>query len=383
MNRYGAVKTIISIILVTLILGMFAFLAYEIVVVDIFGISDPEDDFFTTLSKIENRIEREESKNNQNSETNNQSENIELVLDQDNLSASETIDTSYLHYYYDQLDETAKIIYKALEDNISELITGTYKIDFQTKFNELLHKENGESELKKAFQSAWNAFTYDHVEVFYIDVTKLVLTTQTTSIGKYATHTVSLSNGESESYLCDGFTYEKLQIETKKLENIRNQVVNALEGYTTYEKIKYVHDWLINNLTYDTTYQGENIHNIYGALVNANVVCEGYARTFKYILDGLEIPCVMISGTATNSAGKTELHAWNDIKIDNKWYAIDLTWDDPIITDGSELRDTSRYKFFLKGANTFYTNHTENGILSEGSIEFEFPKIEKNDYENK
>jgi len=384
MNRNGAIKTVISIILVTLLLGLFAFLIYEIVVVDIFGISDSNDDLIRPLGKVENRLESEESKtNDENSETNSQSEDLELELDQDELSNSETIDNEYLYYYYyDQLDENAKIIYIALEENIQNLMTGSYTIDFQTSFNKLLQNENGEEELKKAFQSAWNAFTYDHVEVFYIDVTKLVLTTQKTSIGNHSTHTVYLSNGENESYLLDGFTYEMLQTETKRLENIRNQIAKALDGYTTYEKIKYVHDWLINNLTYDTTYQEENIHNIYGALTNANVVCEGYARAYKYILDGLEIPCLLISGTATNSEGKTESHAWNDIKIDDKWYAIDLTWDDPIITEGSELSDNSRYKYFLKGSDTFYINHTENGVLSEKSIEFEFPKIEKNDYEN-
>ena len=30
------------------------------------------------------------------------------------------------------------------------------------------------------------------------------------------------------------------------------------------------------------------------------------------------------------------LHIWNAVLIDNKWYHIDLTWDDPVISDGTE-----------------------------------------------
>ena len=89
-----------------------------------------------------------------------------------------------------------------------------------------------------------------------------------------------------------------------------------------------VHDYLIDNIDYDTTLAKKNIYDIYGALVQKSCVCEGYAKAFKYLIDQMEIPCVMVIGQATNTNGQTENHAWNYVQIENNWYAIDCTWDD-------------------------------------------------------
>ena len=40
----------------------------------------------------------------------------------------------------------------------------------------------------------------------------------------------------------------------------------------------------------------------------------------------------------------SENHIWNAVYLDGKWYHLDLTWDDPVLTDGS---DTLEYTFFL------------------------------------
>ena len=57
-----------------------------------------------------------------------------------------------------------------------------------------------------------------------------------------------------------------------------------------------VHDYLVNNVEYDTSISQSNIYDIYGALVNNVAVCEGYARAFKYIMDEMNIPCVLVIG---------------------------------------------------------------------------------------
>ena len=68
----------------------------------------------------------------------------------------------------------------------------------------------------------------------------------------------------------------------------------------------HAHDWIINNLDYEQNITNNNVYNLYGALIEKSAVCEGYAETLKYILDEVDIPCVLVSGTATNSEGKTE-----------------------------------------------------------------------------
>ncbi len=161
----------------------------------------------------------------------------------------------------------------------------------------------------------------------------------------------------------------------KYIEDISNKIVSALSSYSDYKKVKYLHNWIIDNMEYDTSSEKEDTRNIYGALKNRVIVCEGYAKLFKYILDKMQIPCVIVSGEATNSVGKTELHAWNYVFIDNKWYAVDVTWDDPLLDGGGILTDENRYRYFLKGASEFLKDHTENGKFVENSIEFKFPTL--------
>lgn len=279
------------------------------------------------------------------------------------------------------MDEYGKIIYDELENNKENMKSGTYLIDFDTKFNDLLNSNDGEEKLSIAFQSAWNAFTYDNMDVFYIDVEKLILTTQTTTILNTSTHRVSLSRGDNASYLNNNFnTIEEIDNALNFLEGMREEINRQLEGYNEIEKIRQVHNWLIDNIEYDTNFESNEPYSIYGALKEGKAVCEGYARSFKYILDELGIPCVLVSGTGTNSNGQTESHAWNYVEIAGEWYAVDVTWDDPIILGNGYVSEDIRYRNFLKGSESFFTNHYEDGELSGNSMEFDYPELSEDDY---
>ena len=369
--------SIIKFILIVIIIGLLGFLVYKLVFEDVLGImEDYEDNPVISAISDFTEVFKEDSKED---ETN--VEVITPIIDQDEQRAPEII-TETTHYYYKQLDEAGKIIYEALENNKENMKSGTYKIDFKNKFNNLLNTDGGDKKLNESFQSAWNAFSYDHVDVFYIDVSKLILTTQTTSIASFSKHRVTLSNGNNENYFEEGIE-SSLDARSKSayILRVREQMISQLEGYTDIEKIKYLHDWIIDNFRYDSTYAGNDIHNIYGAFANQEVVCEGYARTFKYVLDGLGIENVLVSGTATNSQGNTESHAWNYVKIKGKWYGVDVTWDDPIITGGGHLTTKLRYQYFLKGSDNFFKNHEEDGYLSPNSMKFNFPTLDTVNYD--
>ena len=65
-------------------------------------------------------------------------------------------------------------------------------------------------------------------------------------------------------------------------------------------------------------------------------------------MDELQIPCVLVSGIAIDEDGKSERHAWNYVYIKNNWYAIDATWDDPIIIgDLTNYTQKKYYMYFL------------------------------------
>ena len=102
----------------------------------------------------------------------------------------------------------------------------TTKIIYDSIINQ---GEEGKTKLNNAFQSAWNAFTYDYVDIFYIDSSKLVLTTNTTTIGELSINEVVLSKAENASYLTEDVgTSEEVKNRVKYLEDIRTKIASQL-----------------------------------------------------------------------------------------------------------------------------------------------------------
>ena len=96
-------------------------------------------------------------------------------------------------------------------------------------------------------------------------------------------------------------------------------------------------------------------------------------------MDALDIPCILVCGNATNDNQTTESHEWNYVELDGKWYAVDCTWDDPIVRGNGRLSEEDKHKFFMKGAIEFDINHDAYGKLSSTGIEFLYTKL---NYEN-
>lgn len=283
-------------------------------------------------------------------------------------------------FYYNQLDDNAKTLYNGIYDNKTMLKTGQVHINFGTEFNALLNQSSGDILLNNAYQEAWNSFLMDNPDIFYIDVTKIYLLMKSTTKSNQTTYDVSITLGENINCFSKAFQSEaEVEEAISKVENMKKEIMNSLNG-STYEKIKYIHDWLVDNVEYDRTLSRPNTHNVYGTLIEKNVVCEGYAKTFKYLLDELDIPCILVVGDATNSEGKTESHAWNYLKLDNSWYGVDATWDDPIIIGNGRINDTIKYKYFLKSVDTFLVGHKATGKLIETGKGYTYPDLSKTDY---
>lgn len=282
-------------------------------------------------------------------------------------------------YFYNQLEEYSKIIYRAFESNKDNMKSGVYQIEFGNTFSELLSQSNGQKVLNAHYQSAIEAYIYDNPEIFYLNPNKMYLNIEKITRGSNVSYNAYINCGNQSSYLADGFS-SKQQIEQaiSNLSQIRNSVLQNKTG-NTYNDIKMVHDYIINNTEYDTTISMSNIYNIYGALINKQAVCEGYAKTFKYLMDGLGIPCTLVIGVASNSEGINENHAWNYVKLDGTWYAVDTTWDDPISTSGW-VSESAKYKYFLKGSKEILQDHSPSGQFSEGGKVFSYPVISTENY---
>ncbi len=287
-----------------------------------------------------------------------------------------TYDTN--KFYYNQLDEYGKLLYTELYANKEQLKTGTFKAEYGVTFNSLLQEERGNEILSNALDGAINALVLDNPEIFYIDITKMYLVTNITKKVFSTTYNVSIS-GNGNSYLDEAFTStEQVEKAIKDVKAIKDRVIDTATG-STVDKIKTVHDYLVDSITYDAN-NGSTVYNIYGALVNQKVVCEGYAKAFKYILDDLGIPCIIVCGTGTNSSGLTESHAWNYVQIEGKWYALDVTWDDPVTgIPGGYVPTDLKYSYFLKGSEEFFENHVEDESML-GKVRLNYPYLSQTDY---
>ena len=304
----------------------------------------------------------------------------EIVQEVEQEQIATVQESSEYKYYYYQLSDNAKNIYNVIEQNMDNMKSGTYVINLPNSVTNVLRQSGGQEALNQDFQSAWDAIIMDRVELFYIDISKIALNIQTITRGNDVSYNLSMGPGNSGDYLEYGFNNaQDVDMALAQVRNIRNQLISSANG-SDYDKIKLLHDWLIDNLEYGTDVAGNNSYNIYGTFCIKNVVCEGYAEGFKYLLDSLGIPCILVSGTAQNSEGTTENHEWNYVQLGGSWYAVDVTWDDPIIMGGGFLPNSSRYKYFLKGSSTMNSNHFINGQVSNTGMTFSYPNLGQTDY---
>ena len=100
-------------------------------------------------------------------------------------------------------------------------------------------------------------------------------------------------------------------------------------GMTDLEKALVLHDYLIVNCKYDWAVAATGratdmtVYSAYGALVDRNAVCQGYALAYKLLLSKAGIDAITVSSDGMN-------HMWNLISLGGAWYHVDATWDDPV-----------------------------------------------------
>ena len=135
--------------------------------------------------------------------------------------------------------------------------------------------------------------------------------------------------------------YSKEDID--KIDNKINELINEL-GINNYDnikdKIKVFHDYIANTNTYDQEMADNGKSNYHsnsaiGTLFEGKSVCSGYTDAMSLFLDKLKVKNVRIA---------TDKHVWNGIYLDGNWYHLDLTWDDPVLSDNSNI---IQYDYFM------------------------------------
>ena len=156
------------------------------------------------------------------------------------------------------------------------------------------------------------------------------------------------------------------------------QILTEASSFNDYEKIRYFNQILTSSNDYNTSSDfnaiGHDCRECISALDGRSgedgPVCEGYARAMKVLCDQAGIPCVLVSGVAYNREDTDgEAHMWNNIRIDDKWYAVDVTWNDP-------MGGTANEDWLLVGSDTeilgmrFADSHCMENLVSMGGVAF-------------
>ena len=118
---------------------------------------------------------------------------------------------------------------------------------------------------------------------------------------------------------------------------VQNKIKEIIKNtMTTEEKIRQIHNYIIDSTKYDTL-KTENIHDdtyksntAYGVLIQGFGICSGYSDTISIFLNELGIENYKVSN---------DTHIWNLVHINGIWTHLDATWDDPI-SDRNLNRDT-------------------------------------------
>ena len=83
-----------------------------------------------------------------------------------------------------------------------------------------------------------------------------------------------------------------------------------------YETALVLHDWIIDNVSYDYTYRNLSVDR---ALSGMAVTCEGYHAAYVKLLETAGMETGRIEGGG---------HVWTAVKMDGEWYHVDTTHDD-------------------------------------------------------
>lgn len=134
------------------------------------------------------------------------------------------------------------------------------------------------------------------------------------------------------------YTKDEIEEVEKKVKSIEKEVVTS--NSSLEDNIKNIHDYIINNSKYDSNRSDNNIVKYksdisYGPLIEGYGLCGGYTDAMELFLEDLNVKSFKVS---------SENHVWNAVYLNNSWLNLDLTWDDPVTTDSS---DVLNHDFFL------------------------------------
>ncbi|SFQ18022.1 hypothetical protein SAMN04487928_1224 [Butyrivibrio proteoclasticus] len=239
----------------------------------------------------------------------------EIVRSTDKGETGDDLSFDNVYYpYYNMLNDRGKSLYNQVYANANAL---------NTEFAPVL-EDTSHSELYNAVISV----IFDHPEIFWLDTSVYTEFDYQGNIIKVNLHFYD-ALGDIKSAQSKFYT-------------AADELLEGAKGLSTdYDKELYIHDLLIDKLTYR---EGPLDQTAYSAIAEDYTVCAGYAKAMQYLMQQLEIPTYFCLGWGGSFFGGG-LHGWDIVQLDSDFYNVDCTWDDqnPEVYDYFNVTDSENY----------------------------------------
>ena len=256
---------------------------------------------------------------------------------------------------FSMLGNEDRELYEVINDAI---INGVNKLDVE-----------GEGYSIETVEKVFSLVKADHPEYFYVtddfeykyyvgetDVTIILI--------KYTDgKTVDAFNDEGGLVRC-----ADRELIAERVNDFRSRIQTILDTVpadaTDLELEKFIHDYLVDNIEY---YNGTisfdavplpDYMNVYGGLTEKIGICQTYTKLMQYLCLQVGVNASQISGFSADG----EAHMWNVVEIDDMWYHLDVTWDDPVIAEDNG----ESYRYYN------YFNLTEDEILKDHIVDDDY-----------
>ena len=177
-------------------------------------------------------------------------------------------------------------------------------------------------------------------------------------------HRFSIVPNKRTFYLKNlNYSYNSSTSSLKYINEKMDEVIDSFDFkyLTTYEKVKMINDWIINNFEYDYNYGNVDYtkvnNNIKSGFDNKTFICSAYTTLFYNLLNRAGISNRILYGEAGGS-----IHNWSMVQMeDSKWYFVDTTWNDT----------SSQNNFFLIGSYQQSATHSIYNILKASLLHYD------------
>ena len=289
------------------------------------------------------------------------------------------------------------------KNGLSCIIVGSQKC------NSISEKDQVMQEMRAYTFAVLAAFDRDHPEVFWLGNEHSVLSSYAYDNTGAGTLVVSLlihktagnddSSGfdiRSSAYLSQDTIERDVRLRDERVRAITEKCSGNLSAS---KKVAVFNDRLTKSNEYNTSnleeleksgkypQAWECISALDGRDGEEGPVCEAYSRAFKVLCDEVGIPCVLVDGFGVSLKG-AEAHMWNYTKVGPAWYAVDVTWNDPVGAGSGKESGAENEDFLLVGSESaiygipFDSSHQmQNTVFPGGTAFVNGPALNKVKYD--